>query len=63
MAMDKVLKGKKLKEKLLIFDIEIIVNLDQKQLMTENPMCIQTTTYVPVYNLLTFIFPHKTGAN
>ena len=29
MAMDKVLKGgKKLKEKLLIFDIEIIFNLD-----------------------------------
>ena len=58
MAMDKVLlifkvlKGKKLKEKLLIFDIvEIILNLDEKQLVIEKPMCIQSTTHVPVYNL------------
>ena len=50
MAMDKVLlsfkvlKGKKLKEKLLIFDIvEIILNLDEKQLVIEKP--IKANTY------------------
>ena len=70
MAMDKVLllfkvlKGKKTQRKLLIFDIvEIIINLDKKQLVIEKPMCIQSTTHVPVYNLYRYSLMRQAQLN